>query len=236
MSETQEQVSTKEKAASPLFDFSDSLDGVDFDTLQEEIDKDSKRGRFIDEPGIYTLKVDRVEVIELDTPIPNWAAFKVYLRDTNGRETNEFLFVPMTCDIKYPTSSGKNQLWAIIKLQKFALSLGIDMQGRQIFVAIKKMFKSDTAIVGRTGRFRLDYETSNHAEPIGDGWALVLSGKTVMQKDDPSEVEVFPKKQDAGIYCKDIAKKKFSGFLSIVECLAGEVVEKTEKSGKILGM
>lgn len=225
-----------EAPTSLLFEFDDSLEGINFDELQTEIEKDAKRGRFIDEPGVYTLKVDRVEIMEIKEPKPNWSAVKVYLKDIDGRETNEMLFIPTTNDVKYPTNSGKNQLWAIIKLQKFATSIGIDMQGKQLFVGIQKMFGNLTSLVGRTGRYRLDFETANHAEPVGEGWVLVLSGKPVMREDDPTEVQEFPKKSDAELYCTQIARKKFSAFLSIVEYMQGEVVEKTEKAGKILGL
>ena len=218
-----------------LFNFTDSLDGVNFDEIQAEVDKDGSRGRFINEPGLYTLTVTKVESFETKDPKEGWISFKVFLEDIDGKSTNDMIFVPTTVNIRYPTASGKNELWAIIKLQKFASAVGIDAQGKSIFAAIQKMFTTTDSLVGRSGKFRIDYETPNYADRLGDGFVLLLSGKPALDP-ETGEIIEFPKKADAGIYCTTVLKKKFSGWLTIVEYIKDEAPVKLEKVSSILGM
>lgn len=216
-----------------LFNFdSDSLSDVNFDEIQAEVDQ-MKDGKYIDEPGLYSLTVQSVSRKEAKNPVEGWMLVDVVFEDPNGKTIKEKVTVPLTVNLRYPTKTGKNELWAIKKLQAFAAGLGIDLRGAHMFRRIAEMFGDSEALVGKSAKVRIGYETSTYSEPYGEkGVALISAGKPVL--DASGDILNFPSRQDAEVYAVSVLKKKYSAFMRVLEFIPATTAE-AAKNAPTLG-
>jgi hypothetical protein len=198
-------------------DITDSGEMVDLEAIQEQAIQEQNKGAFINDPGQYSLQIRSVEQHIPKNPVQGWAMVKVTLADTNGKEIREFLTVPLTPNPEYPTKSGKNKLWAYIKLQAFAGAFGMDLRGKKFFDGVKLYFgNGGERMLGLEGSVEVGYEHKNYAQyQSKDKYAVVIGDK--VHTDEDGEVVAFADKVGVFHYIENELQKPYSQFVSILK-------------------
>ena len=215
-----------------LFNHSDSLSSEKIDAIQEEVDA-IQEGSYMDEPGIKSVTIDFVKIKPQDAPKDGWICVEIGLKDVNGRGKSHYQMVATTKDWEYPTSTGKNKLFALKGLQKFGDAFGLSFRGPGMFDLLAEMFGSTEALVGKQGSIRLGYSTTTFPEEHGDGFCIMSNGNPILDP-ETGEVLVLPTRKDVATYCINMLKKKVSLYLEILEFLPSAV--EVTKEPEILGM
>ena len=220
-----------------MINFDSIIDSAsaDLEAMQTQLDAESEKGKFIQDPGVYSLNV--VEMLDVTKPTTpeGWAMVKLVLQDTNGRELSHWLTLPLTNNVHYPTKSGKNTLWAVKKIQDFTSALGLDFRGDKFLKNLKKYFgNGGEAIKGQIGQFEIGYETGNYAQYVGkDQYQVVVGNKPFL--DENGTPVVLTDHTAVEGYITTTLNKQYSAFMSIIGYIKRDVQQTTTNNEMFAG-
>lgn len=126
----------------------------------------STAGKWIKDPGTYSLIIKGVEMTGASQYDNQWINFKFTLENSDGQMATHFVEVPTTAANNYMYGA-KKSLGNYSKLEKFLKGFGVDLEFTQAIHQIEKLFSdAEKTFVGKTFSARLAY-TSIHSKFIG---------------------------------------------------------------------
>ncbi len=176
----------------------------------------SQGGKFIREPGTYSLIVTGVEAKQVNGFDNDWYDFVFSLENTDGQSMNHFLSIPTTAHKSFMFGK-KKSLSEYNKLEKFLLGFGVRLEYSTAITQIAKLFEDAAdSFVGKQITLRVGF-TSNHLKYLGkDG---DISKYKIVDKNDQEVVPlVFKGYEAAEQYAKE-NNIKMSGFIRVLEVI-----------------
>ena len=130
-----------------------------------EIKRQQTGGKWIKEPGTYTMAVKAVTIKDPNTYDPQWINVQISLENAAGEEFNTFLTVPTTAEKSFLFGS-KKSLREFNDLAKFFLGLGIKLDYATAIFQLSDIFSDTANLIGQTITLRLGFY-GNHIKYAG---------------------------------------------------------------------
>lgn len=174
----------------------------------------STAGKWIKDPGTYSLIVKGVEMTGASSFDNQWINFKFTLENSDGQIATHFVEVPITAANNYMYGV-KKSLVNYAKLEKFLKGFGFELEFTQAIIQLEKLFSdAEKVFVGKTFSARIAY-TTLHSKYLGKEGEI--SQYQIVDKDGNAVVET----KFAGYEAIDTYAKangiKVQGFPKIVE-------------------
>lgn len=126
----------------------------------------SAGGKWIKDPGTYSLIIKGVELTGASNFDNSWLNFKFTLENNEGQLATHFVEVPTTASNNYMYGV-KKSLLNYSKLEKFLKGFGFDLEFTQAIHQLEKLFSdAEKVFVGKTLSVRMGY-TANHTKYMG---------------------------------------------------------------------
>lgn len=177
----------------------------------------STGGKWIKEPGTYSLIIKGVEIGDANQYDSQWVDAKFIMENEEGQLASHFVVFPTTAERSYLFGS-KKSLGEYNKLEAFLRGFGVSLDYTTAIFQIEKLFSDpEKVFVGKTLTVRMGY-TSNHTKFVGkDG---EVSQYQICDKSGaPVVPTLFAGFEAADAYAKQ-NNMKLQGFPKILEVVS----------------
>lgn len=186
-----------------------TLTPEEFKTKQE-----SAGGKWIKDPGTYSLIIKGVEMTGASQYDNQWVNFKFTMENSEGQLATHYVEVPTTAANNYMYGV-KKSLGNYSKLEKFLKGFGFDLEFTQAIHQLEKLFSdAEKTFIGKTFSARMGY-TAIHTKYLGkDG---EVSQYQIVDRDgNPIVADKFAGFEAVDAYAK-ANNIKVQGFPKILE-------------------
>ncbi len=179
-------------------------------------------GKFINDPGTYSLVVTGVDIKGANQKDAQWADVVFTLENPEGQSYNHYVSLPLTAARSF-LFGPKKTLYAYNDLDKFLRGFGVVLEYSNAITQLQDLF-SDPAItfVGKPISMRLGYQ-SNRSKYVGK--SDTGSQYILVDKDDKQiGTEVFSGFEAAEAFA-DEQKIKLQKFIRCLDVIAAKEVQ-----------
>jgi hypothetical protein len=205
------------------------MSGINFKTASAPVmtaeEFETKRqqtgGKWIKEPGTYTMVVKAVSIKDPNPFDTQWINVQLALENASGEEFNTFLTIPTTAEKSFLFGS-KKSLREFNDLAKFFLGLGINLDYATAIHQLSDVFSDTANLIGQTITLRLGYY-GKHVKYVGK--VDNVSSYIIAEKDGTDATgRVFSGFDAANAYAAEEAIK-LQKFMKVLDVIPGTVLK-----------